>query len=131
MSAAELFFILSMERSREGDACVWWRPDAAGYTSSLGLAGRYTREQALRHSDPPHHLVIPCHVVEVPASRAKGLAKHALKESRFDVAKKPEPTFLEQAAAGEREPIVHRGERLTVPAAVAEAVTFQNKAGGK
>jgi hypothetical protein len=117
VNAPELFFILSMQRT-VGDcrpvgaaSCVWWRPNANGYTSSIGEAGRYTREEALRHSDPPHHLVIPCSAVEVPASHAKRLAKHALKESRFDV--KP------------REPIVHRSAPITVPAAVADAVSFE------
>jgi hypothetical protein len=106
VNAPELFFILSMERTLgEGRpvgaaVCVWWRPDANGYTSSIGEAGRYTREECLQHSDPPHHLVIPCSVVEVPAASVRRFAHHALKESRFDAAKKP-PTFLEQAAEGE------------------------------
>jgi hypothetical protein len=100
VNAQELFFILSMERTREGQTCTWWLPDGHGYTASVGLAGRFTREEALRHSDPPHHLVIPCSVVEVPAASVRRFAHHALKESRFDAAKKP-PTFLEQAAEGE------------------------------
>ena len=80
----EEFFILSMERTAGEPACVWWRPKAAGYTRSLAEAGRYSREQAIRHSDPPYHLAIPCDAVEVPSSKAKALAKKALRESRFD-----------------------------------------------
>lgn len=83
----EMFFILSMERTRDGQACVWWRPNANGYTTSIGEAGGFTREEAILHSDPPHHLVIPAAAIEVPAARAKSLAKKALKESRFDVPK--------------------------------------------
>lgn len=28
---------------------AWWRPDARGYTAFLKDAGRYTRDEALRH----------------------------------------------------------------------------------
>lgn len=28
---------------------AWWRPNARGYTLSIGRAGRYTRELALLH----------------------------------------------------------------------------------
>lgn len=80
----EEFFILSVERTADSPACVWWRPDACGYTTSIGEAGRYSREEAMRHSDPPHHLVIPCNAVEVPAARAKSFAKKALSASRWD-----------------------------------------------
>ncbi len=80
----ELFFILSMHRTVDSKKCVWWRPDAQGYTTSIGEAGRFTREEALQHSDPPHHLAIPCNVVDVPASRAKAFEKKALRASRFD-----------------------------------------------
>jgi|SRR5712692_9868359 len=79
----ELFFILSMERTSQNKNCVWWQPDACGYTTSIGEAGRYTRAEAMQHSDPPHHLVVPCNAIEVPASRAKAFAKKALKESRW------------------------------------------------
>ena len=89
--AGELYFILSMERTTGAASCWWWRPDAKGYTSSIGEAGRYTREEALRHPDPPYHLVIPCSAVEVPAGRSKALAKLALRESRFDAARPMHP----------------------------------------
>lgn len=87
-SPHEEFFILSMERTGAkndsgGPVCVWWRPGAAGYTALIGEAGRFSREEALRHSDPPHHLAIPCSTVSVPASRAKDFAKKALTQSRF------------------------------------------------
>lgn len=29
---------------------LWWRAGAHGYTSDIGKAGRYSREEALRHS---------------------------------------------------------------------------------
>ena len=84
-ATARVFFILSVERTASGEGvCVWWRADASGYTSSIGEAGRYTRNEAMRHSDPPHHLVIPCRAVEVPASARVKLARSALKGSRFD-----------------------------------------------
>ena len=81
----ELFFMLSTERMGDeqwGPLCVWWRPNGMGYTTSIGEAGRYTREQVLQHSDPPHHLAILCKAVDVPASRAKTFSKSALKLSR-------------------------------------------------
>jgi hypothetical protein len=81
---SEEFFILSMERTADGKMCVWWRPNANGYTTSISEAGRYSRVDALRHSDPPYHLAVPCNAVEVPASRAKAFAKQALRGSRFD-----------------------------------------------
>jgi hypothetical protein len=80
-----LYFILSMERTADSGACVWWRPQAKGYTTSIGEAGRYTEEEIRSHADPPHHLAIPCNAVTVPAARAKALAKLASKVSRFDV----------------------------------------------
>ena len=83
---AGLFFILSTERTRDSQSCVWWRPDGAGYTTSNRAGRRYTREECARHSDPPHHLCIPCDVVEVPAARARRFAKYALTVSRFDAA---------------------------------------------
>jgi hypothetical protein len=83
----ERFFLLSVERTGQapwGPRCVWWRPGAMGYTTSIDEAGRYTREEVARHADPPHHLAIPCRAVDVPASRAKALAAKALRISRFD-----------------------------------------------
>lgn len=80
----EEFFILSVSRTADSPACVWWRPNACGYTTSIGEAGRYTREEAMRHSDPPHHLVVPCNAIDVPSSRAKYFAQIALTGSRFD-----------------------------------------------
>lgn len=29
---------------------AWWRPNAAGYTSYIEAAGRYTRDEAIKHS---------------------------------------------------------------------------------
>ena len=81
------YFILSMERTRDSGSCVWWRPMANGYTTSIGQAGRYTESEIRQHADPPHHLAIPCNEVRVPASQAKALAKRASKISRFDVRK--------------------------------------------
>jgi hypothetical protein len=78
------FFILSVHRTAESRVCVWWRPEAMGYTTSIGEAGRYRRLEALQHSDPPHHLAIPCDAVEVPASLSKRFAKKALSGSRFE-----------------------------------------------
>lgn len=78
--SSELFFILSMQRTGESRACVWWRPNGMGYTTSIGEAWRCTREEALQRSDPPYHLAVPCDAVDVPASRAKALAKKALKK---------------------------------------------------
>jgi hypothetical protein len=79
----EEFFILSMERTGAkndsgGPVCVWWRPGGNGYTAFIGEAGRFSREEATRLSDPPHHLAVPCNAVTVPASRAKAFAKKAL-----------------------------------------------------
>jgi len=85
MSAeGELYFILSMERTADSPSCVWWRPQAAGYTTSIGQAGRYTLDEVRAHADPPHHLAVPCDAVEVPSAKAKAIARRALKVSRFD-----------------------------------------------
>ena len=81
------YFILSVERTGQppwGGRCVWWRPGAMGYTTSIVEAGRYTLASALMHSDPPHHVFIPCDAVEVPASKAKGLVKKGLRVSKYD-----------------------------------------------
>lgn len=29
---------------------AWWRPNAAGYTADIAQAGRYTRNDAVKHS---------------------------------------------------------------------------------
>lgn len=83
----QIFLILSMQRTAYAKACVWWRPSANGYTTSLGEAGRYTLAEAWLHADPPHHLAIPLSKIEIPASRAKALAKLASPISRFDTGK--------------------------------------------
>ncbi len=78
-----LFLILSVERTRESLVCVWWAPDARGYTSSLGEAGRYTLEQVRMHADPPYHVAIPLSAIEVPRSLLGKLLKKASPVSRF------------------------------------------------
>jgi hypothetical protein len=30
-----------------GDACLWWCPNGAGYTTNIDLAGRFTKERAM------------------------------------------------------------------------------------
>lgn len=36
------FFILSLKHSPSSDSCVFWRPDAQGYTSRLDQAGIFS-----------------------------------------------------------------------------------------
>lgn len=86
-SARPLFLILSVERTRSSKelfgrpVCVFWRPDAAGYTSNLAEAGRYTAEGIAQHADPPHHLAIPLSAIEIPASQLAALSKKAARVS--------------------------------------------------
>jgi hypothetical protein len=42
----QLYVIQCIPPSGSGDHCVWWRPDSAGYTTSLDEAGRYTEQEA-------------------------------------------------------------------------------------
>lgn len=42
-----MYLIESMEHTH-GDLKVWWKPDSMGYTTDLGEAGRYSREEADR-----------------------------------------------------------------------------------
>jgi hypothetical protein len=77
------FLILSVERTKGSRACVWWRANADGYTTSLGDAGLYNADQIRHHADPPHHVAIPVKEIEIPASALKRLLAKALPVSRF------------------------------------------------
>lgn len=42
-------YILSLKHSPIGNEAVWWRPNAAGYTTKLEDAGKYSDEQVSKN----------------------------------------------------------------------------------
>ena len=71
------FYILSlhcMRDSRRLTACIWWKPDACGYTSYLDEAGRYSAaevEADLYHCNHGENtLAVPCDVVDAMRQEA-------------------------------------------------------------
>lgn len=57
---------------------AWWRPRAAGYTIHMESAGRYTRDEAIRHSlarddgnIPPEIPVRLADLIEVQERRSR------------------------------------------------------------
>lgn len=62
----ELFYILSLERTRPNHPC-WWRPARMGYTHELDTAGRYSRQEAMAiHATDifRNDIPVPCDIVD-------------------------------------------------------------------
>lgn len=56
----EEWVILASEApTYDKNLCLWWKPNSAGYTIFLDEAGRYTRAEAERHTDPDGTLGMP------------------------------------------------------------------------
>ena len=78
MDDQELFLLYSRKHSNP-DIAMWWRPDASGYTISVKEAGRYTQDEAIKHSDFSDTFPIRLSTVrDITVVVTKGSAENAL-----------------------------------------------------
>lgn len=69
MSDTREFYIVSLAERGHGDVLLFWKPDAAGYTTDVDRAGRYTAAEACRCECDGKAKAVPCREVETRAMR--------------------------------------------------------------
>ncbi|UEM08025.1 hypothetical protein JL101_035840 (plasmid) [Skermanella rosea] len=60
------FYILSKKHGPVGNSALWWRPEAAGYTTHLNEAGKFDGAYAeeIRTNSCGDAIPVPCELAE-------------------------------------------------------------------
>jgi hypothetical protein len=108
--ATDEFFILSLKWTR-GSPVTWWRPGAAGYTTDLQNAGRYSRQQVEAnreyYDNKTDTLAVPCSDAMLMATTRVSVeigrdGLKQLREARKRAFRKPRSTPAPSDHAGRR-----------------------------
>ena len=84
---SQLYYIRNLERERSNPLVVWWKPNRMGYTTDLGEAGFYTKEQAEEICKAANLMQVED--IMVPTEEAQALASMSVPKDNLQYGFKP------------------------------------------